>query len=231
MIKKPNLKWLPRTLEALAPWFANFALKFAQFAGELGFDADEVTAVTNDNLVVQWLLDAEHAFEANLDGFRSFRDETLYAEKNDPAPAEPVTVLPAAPALFTTAIIERLVNLVERIRLSDKYTPEIGEQLGITGSESDSIAPENWKPVLKVKALPNYQVQVEFVRGDASGILLESEDDGADTWSEIGKFFGSPAVFTVNGGAPKALNLRGRLLQKNDPVGDYSDTVQIVTTP
>lgn len=218
-------------MEALAPWFSNFSLKFGQFAGELGFDAAEVTAVTNDNLVVQWLLDAEHAFEANLDGFRSFRDETLYAEKNDPAPAEPINVLPAAPAAFTTAIIERLVNLVDRIRLTDKYTDEIGMQLGIIGSESESIAPENWKPVLKVKALPGFQIQVDFIRGAASGILLQSEDDGADTWTEIGKFFSSPAIFTANGNVPKAVNLRGRLLEKNDPVGNFSDTVQIVTTP
>lgn len=231
MIKKPKLKWLPRTLEALAPWFSNFALKFEEFAAELGFTPADVASVNNDNLVVQWLLDAEQAFEANMDGFRQFRDETLYNEKNDPAPIEPVTVLPPNPANFTTSIIDRLIILVERIKLADKYSDEIGAQLGIVGAESESIAPENWKPVLKVKALPGFQIQVEFTRGEASGILLQSEDDGADTWSEVGRFFGSPAIFTANGNTPKAVNLRGRFLEKNDPVGNFSDTVQIVTTP
>lgn len=231
MIKRPRKKFLPQTLEALAPWFSNFALKFDQFAVGLGFALTDVQSVNNDNLVVQWLLDAEEAFEANMDGFRNFRDGTLYGEKNDPAPVEPVTVLPATPAILTTSIIARLVKLVERIQLSDTYTDDIGAQLGILGTEPDSIAPENWKPVLKVKAVPGNQIQVEFVRGDASGILLEMENDGLDTWTEAGKFFGSPAILTVNGNAPQAVNLRGRFLQKNDAVGNYSDTVNVVTNP
>lgn len=218
-------------MEALAPWFSNFALKFNQLAADLGFSGAEIAAVKNDELVVQWLLDAENAFEANLDGFRKFRDESLYGEKNDPAPVEPVTVLPAAPAEFTSAIIERLVNLVERIQLAPKYTEEIGAQFDILGKPADSIAPEDLKPVLKVKALPNFQIQIEFKRGDTNGILIQTQTGAENTWTEAGRFFSSPAMLTVGCGTPQTVRLRGRYLMKNEPVGEYSDIFQIVTNP
>lgn len=231
MIIKPQKKWLPRTLEALAPWYGNFALKFDLFAVDLGFAAADIASVNNDNLVVQWLLDAQTAFDANIDGFRDFRDETLYGEENDPKPNEPVTTLPSPPAVMTAAIIERLVNLVGRIKLAKNYTEDIGSQLGIIGSESESIAPENWKPTLKVRVLAGGDASVEFVRGESNGILLEQQKGNETVWTKIGNFNSSPAGLHYEETAPQTIRLRGRLLQKNDPVGEYSDIVQFVTNP
>lgn len=231
MVKKRKLKWLPQTLEALAPWFANFALKFEHFAVDLGFSAADITSVNNDNLVVQWMAVAEVAFETNIDSFRDFRDETLYGEENDPKPNEPVTVLPSLPAVFTTAIIERLVNLVERIKLAKTYGEDVGSQLGIIGQTSDSVAPENWKPTLKVKVSTGGDVSVEFVRGEANGIVLEQKVGNETVWTKIDNFNSSPADLHYDGATPQTVQLRGRLLQKNAPVGEYSDTANFVTNP
>ena len=231
MIKKKFLIWLPRTLEALAPWYANFALKFEQFAPELGFTLADITSVKNDNAVVQWLAIAEPAFESNLDGFRVFRDITLYGEKTDPKPDEPVTVLPPFPAVFTMAIIARLINLVERIKLSDGYTEDIGAQLGIIGAESDSVAPENWKPTLKVKVSAGGDISVGFVRGESDGILLEQQKGNETVWTEIGRYFKPPADLNYDETTPQTIRLRARFLQNNKPVGEYSDIVQFITNP
>ena len=231
MIKKRRLVWLPTTLEALAPWFSNFALKFAEFAAELGFTPADVTSVNNDALVVNWLLDAEQAFEANIVGFRKFRDETLFAEKGDAAPPFPLTVLPPQPATLTTAIIERLVNLVERIQLSDKYTGEIGAQLGILTTTPEQIAPENWKPEIKANAAPGGKIENSFVRGESDGILYEMQVGAETVWTEKARFFKSPGTITVNGDQPQTVRLRARYLLDDEPVGQYSDIIQIVSTP
>lgn len=231
MIKKRRLLWLPTTLEALAPWFSNFALKFAEFETDLGFTAADVTSVNNDSLVVNWLLDADEAFEANIEGFRKFRDETLYSEKGDSAPSDPVTVLPVQPATLTTAIIERLVNLVERIQLSDKYTDEIGAQLGILTTKPEQIAPENWKPEIKARAAAGGKIENSFVRGESDGILYETQIGAETVWTEKARFFKSPGTINISGDQPQTVRLRARYLIKDAPVGQYSDIVQIVSTP
>ena len=231
MIKRRRLVWLPTTLEALAPWFSNFALKFAEFATDLGFTAADVTSINDDSLVVNWLLDAEEAFEANMEGFRKFRDESLYSEKGDTAPTDPVTVLPAQPAKLTAAIIERLVNLVERIQLADKYTDEIGAQLGILTTTPEQIAPENWKPEIKAKAVPGGKIESSFVRGESDGILYETQIGAETVWTEKARFFKSPGTLTVGGDQPQTVRIRARYLLDDEPVGQYSDIVQIVSTP
>lgn len=231
MIKKRRFKWLPNTLEALAPWYANFALKFQQFAPELGFVLADVSAVLNDNLVVQWLSIAEPVFEANLDGFRGFRDETLYGEVGDPEPQKPVTILPPMPEVFTMAIIERLINLVERIKLAKGYTEDIGAQLDIIGSKSDSIAPDSWKTTLKPKVKAGGDVVVEFVRGDSEGILLEEQKGNETVWRECGRYFKSPADLHYDEPTPQKVRLRARPLLNNKPTGEYSDIVEVITNP
>lgn len=231
MIKKRKLKWLPQTLEALAPWYANFALKFEQFAPDLGFSPEEVAAVKNDNLVIQWLAVAEVAFEANHDGFRDFRDGTLFGEVNDPEPPKPVTVLPPMPAVFTMAIIERTVNLVGRIKLAKGYTEDVGAQLGIIGETADSISPENWKTTLKPKAEAGGDASVEFVRGDSEGILLEEQKGNETVWRERGRYFKSPAELHYDEPTPQKVRLRARPLLNNKPAGEYSDIVEFITNP
>lgn len=73
MLKIIKRNWLPRTLGALAPWFANFSLKFAQFAVELDLTS-YVERVAADNETVQWLLAAREAMDANDRGMTRFRD-------------------------------------------------------------------------------------------------------------------------------------------------------------
>ncbi len=50
--------WLPTKLDTLASWYANFTLKFAQFAAQLGLTAD-LASVNDDNLMIQWMADAD----------------------------------------------------------------------------------------------------------------------------------------------------------------------------
>lgn len=223
--------WLPTTLDTLAPWFANFALKFTQFGGGLGFAGAVMTQVGEDNEMVQWLADADEVSEANRAGFRKYRDETLYDEKNSTAPIAPMTDLPAPPAKTPFAIIQRLVNLVERVELADSYTQNIGAQLGILPTTSDSIAPENWTTSLKVKDLPAYQLEVDFVKGESDGIALQTQIGDSETWTSAGNFGKRPVVLTVTPttpNAPVSVRIRGRLLKGNSPVGEYSDIVQTV---
>lgn len=236
MIKRYQRKWLPYALEALAPWFSNFTLKFDEFAVGLGFVAADVVTVQNDNAVVQWLLDAQQAAEANLDSFRKFRDETLYGEKGDPTPVDPSSTLPAQPAALTTNIIERLIKLVERIQLSDTYTEAVGVALGIVVPPDGNVSSENVKPTIQVfPAQNNYEAAAVVAnRGNSDMFNIQSRTMSSDAWTTIKSGTGKSVNFTLTPttpGQPEKFLVRVQLLRKNEPYGQPSDPAYVTVAP
>lgn len=233
IIKK---KWLPRTLEALAPWFANFAMKFDEFAVGLGFVAADVAKVQNDNLMVQWLANAQTVAEANLDGFRKFRDESLYGEKGDPAPVDPSTALPPQPAALTTNIVERLIKLVERIQIADGYTESIGAALGIVAAPEGSISAGEVKPTIQLfPAAGNYEAAIVVAGRGASDMFdVQARPMTSDTWTTVKSGTGKSIDFKLvptTPGQPEKFLIRVQLLRKNQPYGQPSDPAYVTVAP
>lgn len=227
--------WLPFKLPELAIWFANFAMKFAEFATDLDFTAADVAKVNDWNATVQWLADAQAVSDANADGFRKFRENTLFGEKGDATPIEPSTALPTPPAAFAITIIELLVKLVDKIYDADKYSTEIGAQLGILPSKAEAIAPEDWTTTLTLKrTLLEMELEIDFTRGEADGIRIEYQYVGEETWNNAGNYIKRPAVVKIppkSPNTPVSVRVRGRLLQGNTPVGQYSQTINATATP
>jgi hypothetical protein len=223
-------------LEALVPWFSNFALKFDEFAIALGFVAADVTKVQQDDKMVQWLLNAQQAAEANLDAFRQFRDESLYGEKGDPAPVDPPTTLPAQPAPLTTNIIERLVKLVERIQIADTYTDTIGEALGIVTTAGDDISPANVKPTIQLfPAQTGYEAAIVVAnRANADMYNIQSRPMNSDVWTTVKSGVGKSVNFQLTPttpGQPEKFLVRVQLLKKNEPYGQPSDPAYVTVSP
>jgi hypothetical protein len=235
-MKKRYYKWLPNKLEALAPWFVNFALKFDEFAIGLGFVAADVTKVQNDSAMVSWLAEAQRVAEANLDAFRTFRDESLYSENGDPTPVAPPTALPAQPATLTTEIIERLAKLVERIQLADNYTEAIGEALGIVSTPNSTQTPAEVKPQIQASPLQgNYEAEV-FVslKGDSDMFDVQARTMTSDVWMTVKSGTGKGITVRLNPttpGQPEKFLVRVQLLRRNEPYGKPSDPVYVTVTP
>lgn len=227
--------WLPTSLVALAPWYANFALKFAEYATHLGLAAD-LPFVIEDNLTIQWMADADEVAKANLDGFRKFRDESLYAEKHSDAPSEPVTALPTPPAKLTWAIIQRLINLVERIELSPGYTSDIGAQLGIIPPQTGGVSPASVKPTVQVFAAQSgYQLSVVVSdRAESNMFEVEIRRAGQETWTVVKTASGKSIDLTIEptvAGKPEQIQVRVQLKKNNADYGQPSDAVYVTVNP
>lgn len=227
--------WMPSKLDTLAPWYVNFALKFAQYAPQLGLTAD-VMLVNEDNLMIQWLADADEVAKANLDGFRKFRDESLYAEKNSDEPTAPATGLPTAPEKLTWAIVQRLVNLVERIELAPGYTPDIGAQLGIIPPETSNISPSDVKPTVQVfAAQSDYQFSVVVAnRADANMFEVEIRRAGQENWTVAKTASGKSIDVTIEptiAGKPEQIQVRVQLKKNNADYGQPSNAVYVTVNP
>ena len=67
-----------------------------------------------------------------------------------------------------------------------------------------------------------------------TAIAIETKLDNAETWTEAGKFYGSPAELVIPenpDGLPRAVQLRARYIDKNTPVGQLSDVITTATKP
>jgi hypothetical protein len=235
----PSVKWYPQSLQERAAWFDNLALRFAQVAPGLGFLPADVVIVQTDNTCFQDLASGREQLDAFVEAVTAYRRNVCEGNVGDPTPVFPTapTITPAE--LPPTGIFQRLIELVARIRVAPTYTPEIGALLGIipssastsgTGSGTDD---GDLKPVLKANAMPGNVVEVKFTRGHTDGIDVEIKVDNAPAWSSGGRFFKSPAALNIPDGTglPHSVQIRARYLDGNDPVGQNSDTVNVVTTP
>ena len=146
-----------------------------------------------------------------------------------------MTAVVFADLVGSTGIFERLDNLVGRIRLSEGYTPEIGAALGILPAQPSAPIPaDDLQPSLKALAMPGSVVQVSFIRGNTNGVALETRVDNADTWSDAGRFYSSPASLVIPEnaqGLPRAVQMRARFIDGNTPVGQFSATISTSTQP
>lgn len=230
----PSKGWFPTTLQDRAAWFQNFRDQFSALAAALGFAPADVTAVDNDNSAFQWLAATAVTVESFSQGMTAYRKLITEGDIGEPAAVVPAPPVFALVPTVDPGIFERLIALVERIRVAPNYSPEEGELLGIIPAASSSIAPDDLQPSLKAKAMPANVVMVEFVRGKTQGIAIETKVDNDAAWSTAGSFFKSPAQLTIAaspGNLPRAVQIRARYLQDNTPVGLLSDTVNVVTTP
>lgn len=229
---KRKRRWLPVSLQEQAAWFANFADQFTQVAISLGFVAADVTAVQNDNEDFQFCAAQTVSLDAFLKAFKQYRNTVIDGSIGEPTPAYPPNPGSGPPNAVPTGIFERLDRLVGKIRLSSAYTPEIGALLGII--PVSPVKPVNPQPVLKVESLPGSVVEVKFVRGQMDGVVLEMKLDNAQTWSEAGKFYSSPASLTIpenTENLPRAVRVRARYVEGNSAVGQFSSVVSTATQP
>ncbi|MBL8182741.1 MAG: hypothetical protein JNL64_14145 [Blastocatellia bacterium] len=229
----PSDKWFPRSFVDRAAWFANFTFQFQTIGPNLGFDNTDIGPLNDDNAVIQELVTAYDQAEAFFEAVRAYRKLVTEGDVNGTTPSFPANPNLQIDVPVPQGIFERLDNLVKRIRLANGYSIEEGELLGIVPSTPSNISPESAKPTLTVLTEPGNKVLVKFVKKNFNGILLEiSVDKGP--WEDKGRFNSSPAVVTVPQNAnelPRLVAVRARYLVGNDPVGEWSDTVTVQTTP
>lgn len=229
---------IPRTDTELALWLTSFSTTFAMHATALGFTAADVSAVSADaamlNYVVGELLPTyKSAFQART----AFKNRMMSGPVT--AAAAPLPPLPAtgtAPAAVPPGILPRLRNLVQRIQLSPGYTAEIGLDLGITepgggGSPSPDSPP---KPSVKARSTGPGTVQIDFSKERFDGVLVESLREGDDGWQPLGLDSYSPYIDDRPpkvAGKPETRQYRVRYMLRDQPTGEWSDIVTTTFVP
>ena len=219
---------------ARAAGMLNFDTQMQTLATGLGISAADLAKLDDDAAAVQMLAAAAVSIDAYTAAVRQYRMIITEGNIGDPTPTFPADLVLTPPAVVQTGIFERLDNMVKRIRVAPTYTDEIGAMLGILPTTPTPIPPVDMVPSLKALPMPNSVVQVSFVRGQTSGIAIEMKIDNADTWSDAGRYFKSPAELVIPQnaqGLPRAVQVRARYVEGNNAIGQYSPVVTTATQP
>jgi hypothetical protein len=228
---------IPRTDTELALWLTNFSTSFAAHATALGFAEAEVNSVKADAAMLNYLLgDLLPTYKSALQARTSYKNLVVAGPVGRPGGALPPSPSTGpAPAVVPPGILPRLRNLVQRIQLAPGYNEVVGLDLGITGPEGGSTAPDaQARPTLKARSNGPGTVQVDFTKENFDGVVIESRRAGEEQWQTLGVDSYSPYIDErppAGAGKPEARQYRARYILRDQATGEWSDIVTATFIP
>ena len=223
---------IPRDEEGRNTMLQLMKLNLPAHAAALGLTNAEVTQTVNDADAYSYLRtlrDGAEAFGKEVSGYlRLITDEE---------PGTPTTDVPTfeAPPLgtvtFLVGIVRRLRLLIRKIKASPNYSESIGRDLYIVRDRERTPNSEK-KPTLKATALVNDKVEVKFDKQGMKAVRIRRLlSDG--TAQNLADPTTSPFIDQTASpnGQPEKRQYQAVYLENNEPVGQYSDIVVVVTTP
>jgi hypothetical protein len=197
--------------------------------------AAQLAQILDDALVYEHLMKARMMLDEDVKEFSAYKKNIMEGDPNVEAGDYPKIELPSMPTLTNppkAGIEKRNQELYNFLKAHPNRTAESLADLGISESDGDAISPEDLKPALKPKARIDDKIEIAFNKQGQSAIRIQRET-AADKWTNVGEPTSSPFVDETPSpdGKPEKRRYRAVYLAKNQPVGQYSDIVTIVTTP
>ncbi len=227
----PN--WLPTTDAARLLWLQNYALKLNTYVGTAGIVAGDVTSVNLVRDQLQWILNRVDQIRTVSQDLTTLKNIHVDGPNTIPIGAYPIApVYPAPPAGVPNAgIFDNIVNYAEKLKRTSGYTVVMGEDLGIVNPVTVASIVD---PTFAAIAQPNSEVRLNWVKGNADGVIIEGQRAAENTWTLLATDRFSPFVDARApqiAGSPESRRYRVRYLDGDAPVGNYSATVTATTVP
>lgn len=226
---------IPRTESELVLWYTNFAANLTSHAEALGLPTEAVSQATRDAEMLRFLVGhLIPVYQGAVQTRTAYKNIIKDGPLGAPAPGWPPqpVVVEAQPASVLPGIMPRLRQLVARIKAAPAYNETIGRNLGIIGDEP--AAPTGpAKPTAKASAQPD-GVKIEFNKAGFDGVLIESRRPNETAWSRLATDNYSPYIDTrpaLETGRPEVREYRLRYLERDEPVGEWSDIITATITP
>lgn len=170
-------KYLPSTDAGKAIWLQNFTTKVSMYASTLGVSTTEITNLQKDNAAYQYVIDLLNQYRhavLNLTGYKNMMKHALNNQHLGAIPTLPN--FPTPPPAVPEGIFDRVTKLASRIKVSLNYTTNIGNDLGITSSNTD-IDMDSMQPVLRI-TLNVGKPHIKWTKGkaDATALYVDRND-------------------------------------------------------
>lgn len=225
--------YLPKADSDLLVWLNNFQSKFGTYAPTLGFTPAEVTGVTDDYNMLAFAVHAAEVLRNQSQAHTSFKNTLIDGPIGAAQPAVPsIPPLPVPATMVQAGIAPRMRAMVQIIKARANYTESLGTDLGIIASASAAAPPS--KPTATATAEPGSAVRIDWVKAGFDGVIVEGQRGQETVWTSLGTDLRSPYDDTrapLQLGVPEPRRYRLRYLKGDTPTGDYTDTINLITTP
>ena len=222
-------RYFPGSEPAQVPWCTNFRLKISTHGPTCGLTAGEVTDIIGDVDYYIFLLNVWHP-ALQEDVKEGTRYKKIIADGSGATVPLPAGTTFTPPTVRPPGVLNRLFNLVAKIKLAGGYTEAIGLDLGVIGAE-DTAAHEFPEFTSKTEqGTTGQRVRLLFKKFGHLGVTIESRR-GTGPWEFLAIDTESPQLDErplMVAGQPETREYRMRWYDKDGPNGDWSP-VQKVT--
>jgi hypothetical protein len=225
----------PITQAAINALLQIWLVKIDAWATLYGLSGDTVKQVKTDAVVYNHLISAGNQLEADKDEFYAYKKNMTEGDPKGTASAYPTIELLPLPTTDGTpkpGIVARNTELYNFLKSHPNRTAESLADLGITDAPAAPISPDDLKPTLKGKALPDDKVELGFNKQGQAAVRTQMRRGGGD-WGNEKDGTNSPLIDETpsEGGKPEKREYRAIYLKGNKPFGQYSDIITVFTTP
>lgn len=233
----PTTDYYPRRRQELPEWYQNFAAVLVVLAAKYGITAPQLADIAADNAWIQYwvpaIFEVEQQFDA-MAGSDGYFNTMLTAAEGTATPSEPAIALPAgAPAPIKPGARARVRLLANFIKGNPVYAVADGEALGIVASKETPNALSSLTADFTVRTLAGFAVEVTFSKQGMTAMRFEFRHKGGN-WIFVNVLPSSPGTLVLTPQTPgvaEQIEMRSILLDKNEPVGNYSDTKNAFIAP
>jgi hypothetical protein len=223
----------PVRLQEILAYLLNLDSKLGNFAATLGITPAELDMVHQDRENFEYIYNYAGQLKADYEAFQSYK-KAMFTGAEGPLPEAPSFTSVSLPGPGAAGIIARQKRFKAKIMSSDGFTPQIGEALEMIKPSPVPPSPDDLKPLVTGHAMPDGRVEFRCSKLGQDAIRLESKLPNVEGWSvaqesTMAKFSMTlPEQFRAQ---PVQMLFRARLLRKNQPVGEYSPVISVITNP
>lgn len=180
-----NQAYIPANEANRIVWLSHFAAKLPVHASALGISDDEVAATLADITFYDWIVRTwNQAIQQNALEATAYKN--MIASGTAPAihPLPNHVVFDQSPAVRMPGVLNRLANLVQRIKLNSGYSESTGQDLGIISGQDNTvhIIPEFSAAVERNGGME--RVKILFTKYTHDGISIDTRRNNGD-WEHL----------------------------------------------
>ena len=229
--------YYPRKRAELPEYYQNLVAQLAALAAKYGITPAMLAEINADNAWIQYWIPAMFEVEGHVDaltGKDGYFDTIVTAAEGTPSPTEPDIALPAgAPAPVPPGARARVRDIANFVKGNPVYVVSDGELLGIVSSKETPTSPTLLTADFTARTLAGFSLEVTFSKQGMSAMRFEYRHKGGN-WIFVNVLPSSPGTLVITPAVPgvaEQIELRSILMEKNEPVGNYSDTKNAFIAP
>lgn len=223
----------PVTAQDINLYLNNLDLKLVNYSSTLGVTPAELDMVHQDRVNFEYIFNFTNQVKADYEAYFSYK-RSMFEGPEAALPEAPSFSSFTLPGPGAAGIIARQKRFKARIMNSDGFTVQIGEALEMVKPSPAPPSPADVKPSVTAVAHPDGKIDFRCSKQGMDAIRLESKLPNVEGWtvtqeSTMARFSVTlPEQFRQQ---PVQMLFRTRLLKKNQPVGEYSPVISVITNP